>query len=451
VVGPTPGAPTLGLSAAVGRALQSNFGLLGAADAVRRAQIGTSVARAQFLPKLTPSLQGSSTALDSYLGVEASQRLPWSGGSLAAGAELRRLSDSALPLARSSFYRLELTQPLLRGFGPNATFFDLTTRRRLEQGQQRAFELGRQQLAVQVTGAFYAVLQQRALLAVARQSLRRSQSLERASEARLRVGLVSKLDVFRAQLQSAQAEESVVRAQASLETALESFRVLLGLSPTDPIEPEAAELPEILEDPDPEPIESLVSRALQSRLDVQETRDQVSDARRSASLARQNLLPQLDLKLGVTQFGQGPTYGLAWRAGDRAWNLSFTTSYPLERARDVAARAEADLDVTARGRTLRERELGIESEVRAAVREMAQIRKSVELQRQATDVARQQHRLATLRYQRGLASNFDVVEAEGSLVQAKSALVGLLARYQVARVELLRVTGRLDLSREYGP
>ena len=58
-------------------------------------------------------------------------------------------------------------------------------------------------------------------------------------------------------------------------------------------------------------------------------------------------------------------------------------------------------------------------------------------------------RLATLRYQRGLASNFDVVDAEGSLVLARSALVGLLTSYQVARIELMRVTGDLDVDTEF--
>src|SRR5262249_35865768 len=154
---------------------------------------------------------------------------------------------------RSSYLKLELTQPLLRGFGPNASFFELTNRRRQEQGQERVLELTRQQLAVQVTGAFYQAVQQRTLVAVARQSLKRSRNLQEASEARLRVGLVSKLDVFRAQLQAAQAEESMVQAQSALETALERFRILLGLSPTDAVEPEAAALPDSLEEPDPEP------------------------------------------------------------------------------------------------------------------------------------------------------------------------------------------------------
>jgi outer membrane protein TolC len=82
---------------------------------------------------------------------------------------------------------------------------------------------------------------------------------------------------------------------------------------------------------------------------------------------------------------------------------------------------------------------------------LERIRKSVDLQRQAVDIAEQQQRLAMLRYQRGLASNFDVVDAEGSLVQARSALVTLLASHEIARFELLRLTGELDEERDFRP
>jgi len=153
----------------------------------------------------------------------------------------------------------------------------------------------------------------------------------------------------------------------------------------------------------------------------------------------------------VTQFGNGTTYGNAFHAADRQVNVYFSTSYPLERSTEAAQKAAAQLDVTSRERTVRQRQLDVESEVRSAVRELERIRKSIELQKKGVEVAEQQRRLATLRYQRGLASNFDVVDAEGSLVVARSALVGLLTSYQVARVDLLRVTGTLSVERDFAP
>ena len=447
-VGPTPGVPTLSLAEAVETALTANFGLLASADGVQASKVSESSSLADFFPKLTPRYQRSED--DSSLLLDASQRLPWTGGSISASGALRSSPSSSLGPTRASDLRIVLTQPLLRGFGPNATYFALRNSRRSRQAQERTYELARQRLTVQVTSAFYDVIQQRQLLSVAGQSLRRSEDLMRASEARLQVGLVSKLDVYRAELQASQAREAMVRSQANLESAQERFRSLLGLSPIDALEPEAAELPDDTGEP-LEPLQVLMDRALANRLELRETSDQVEDARRTASLARQNLLPQLDLNVGFTKAGFGPTYADAFDAADSRFNVSVSTSYPLERSSDRANQALAQLELDARVRTLRQRRIDVETEVRAAVRELERIRKSVELQRKAVDIARQQRRLATLRYQRGLGSNFDVVDAEGSLVLARSALVGLLTACQVARVELLRATGTLDVEREFAP
>ena len=200
--------------------------------------------------------------------------------------------------------------------GPNTTFFELTNARRALQGQERTLALARQRTAVEVAAAFYSVIAQRQLLEVARQSLERTEALQKSSEARLEVGLASKLDVFRAELQAAQARDAMLRSQSSLATALERFRAQLAIPPGDPVEPEAVALPTT--DDVFEPVEVLVQRALDTRLELAEARDQVSDAERSASLAKQNLLPQLDLNVGVTQLGFGSSFGTAWSAGDNA-------------------------------------------------------------------------------------------------------------------------------------
>ncbi len=446
-VAPTPGAPTVSLAAAVATALDQNFVLLSAADGVAASRMHETVARAQFYPKLVPTYGQS--AYGRAFELDVRQRMPWTGATLSAAAAFRSSIEDAVALPRTSDARLVLTQPLLRGLGPNAAHYEVRNSERNRESQERTFELTRQRVAIQAVTAFYQVVLQRQLLAVARQSLTRSQSLQKASEARLQVGLVSKLDVFRAELQASQAEESMVRAQTSLENALETFRSVLGIAATDPVEPEAVHLPDMAAPEPVEPIEVLVARGQQSRIDLTESRDQVEDARRTASLARQNLLPQLDLNFSMSQLGLGTTFGSAWRAADRRFSVYLSSSYPLERSAQSANRAEAELNLAGRQRNLRQQQLQIELEVRSAARELERLAKSIELQRKAVDIAEQQRQLATLRYQRGLASNFDVVDAEGSLVVARSALVGLLTSHRIARYELLRATGSLDVEREF--
>jgi len=449
VAGPTPGAPTISLSLSIATALERNVGLLGASDSLQAARLRETVSRAQFHPLFTPRYQRASD--NSTLAVDASQRVPWSGGSVSASATFysseTTFTGTLVPY-RSSDLRLIFTQPLLRGFGPTAASFDLTNSRRAREAQERALALARQRLAVDVTSAFFQVVKQRQLLEVARQSLTRSGNLKDASEARMKVGLASKLDVYRAELRASQAQEAMVSSQAGLETALELFRLMLGLDATDPVEPEVVVLPEKA-DLDVEPTPVLVDRALANRLDMQETRDQLKDGERSFALARQNLLPQLDVNLGFARTGFGPTFAESLRSGDQRLNVFLSTSYPLERSADAANKAMAELDLEGRRRALRQKQRDIEAEVRAAIRTLVQIRKSVELQSKAVELAAQEQQLATLRYQRGLASNFDVVEAEGSLVLARTALVGLLTDFEVARVQLLRVLGTLDVEKEF--
>jgi outer membrane protein len=421
---------------------------MSAGDSVAAARAREGAARGQFLPQFTPRYVGGTD--QSAFGAQASQRLPWSGGSVTAAGTLRSLHPDNAPASRASDVAVLVSQPLLRGAGPNATYFDLKNSQRAVQGEERGFELARQRLVVDVTAAFYLVVKQRELVGVAQQGLKRSNDLRVASEARMKVGLASKLDVFRADLQASQTEEALVQAQAGLETALEQFRILLGLDPNDPMEPEAVALPETV-DLDLEPVDVLVAKAVESRLELKEARDQVHDAERSAALARQNLLPQLDLNLGLTQTGLGPTYSDSLRVADTRVSFLLSTSYPVERSSDKAARAVAELEVASRRRAVAQRELDVAGEVRGAARALERIQKSIELQRKGVEFASQQHRLATLRYQRGLASNFDVVDAEGSFLSSRTALVGLLTDYQVARVQLLKAVGTLDVVKESAP
>lgn len=448
VIGPGLGAPTVSLTEAVRIALERNFGILGSADSVLASRYRESAAKAQFYPRITPRYQRN--AGTDLVGLDITQRLPWSGATLTAAGTLTGTPENQNPFPRASDIRLVVTQPLLRGFGPNATFYDLENSRRGRIAQERSFELSKQRLAVQVTAAFFNVIAQRQLVSVSRQSLKRSENLKKASDARLKIGMASKLDVFRTELQASQTEDALLRSEAALVTALEQFRFLLALPPGHPVEPEAVRLEETLPGEE-EPLEILIQRAFDRRLELRETRDQLADAKRSAALARQNLLPQLDLGLGVSRIGFGQTYGEAYHAGDTRFNVFVSSSYPLERSNDKANKAVADLEVDARERLVRQREMEVESEVRSSVRDLERTRKSVELQRQAVEIAAQQRRLATLRYQRGLASNFDVVDAEGSLVLARSTLVSLLTTYNVALLDLKRVVGTLDVDTEFPP
>jgi outer membrane protein len=434
----------LSLPEAVSAALQRNLALLAVRDSLVAAEVRAEAARAAFLPQATPRFGRGET--ETAVGVEVSQRVPWTGATVTASATqfARRGEGLAAPAGPdASTIALTVTQPLLRGAGPTVTRYELDNAERSRAGQQRAFALARQSLVVEVTAAYYAVVKQRLTEAVAEQSLRRSQDLARASAARMEVGLASKLDVLRAELQAAQAETALVAARTAQATALERFRVVLGLDPGAAVEPAASDLP--AESPAPgEAVEALIAIAIERRLDLAEARDRVRDAERGLRVARLDLLPQVDLSLRATRIGAGDGFANSFRRLDSRAEVLVTASYPLERSAAAAARQVAQLGVEGSQRSVLELQRRVESEVRDRLRSLEALARNIELQRRSVEVAEQQHRLASLRYERGLASNFDVVDAESNLVAARTTLVALQSDYQVARVELRRVTGELD-------
>jgi len=198
-----------------------------------------------------------------------------------------------------------VAQPLLRGFGRKTTQFDLTNAKRSLQSSGRNLEIARQRLAVEVVASYYNIVRQQGLVDVAEKSAERSRELLRASEARLKVGLASKLDVFRAELQLSQAEQSLIIREEALELAMDTFKFNLGLNPQAEVYLEMVE-------PDYQPVvldlEAETRLALTRRLEIREERDRIDDARRSLSVSRQNLLPQLDLNLRYQQSGLGQTF-----------------------------------------------------------------------------------------------------------------------------------------------
>jgi outer membrane protein TolC len=439
----------LTLEDAVKLALVNNLNLLSTVDVVQGSQISENLAESRFNFKVTPSYArglGNESVVDQRLGVEVSKLLPFgttvTGGVRSdwAGADLGNVNNTSVLLG--------VTQPLLRGFGKRATEFELDNAKRNLQSAERNLDLARQRLAVDVVASYYNIVRQSGLVEVAEKSLARNKELLRASNARLEVGLASKLDVFRAELQLSQAEDALIFRKEALELALDAFKFNLGLAPGDAVSLEMVE-------PDYQPvsldIDALTALALQNRVEVREETDRISDAQRSLAVSRQNLLPELDFNLRYEERGVADSFYRSFDFRDRAFNVFLSTSYALDRSQENASFALSQIDVGARQRSLRLVQYNVANEVRASGRNLERIGQSLVLQERNIDFAEKQMRLATLRYQRGLASNFDIIDAENNLIQARSNYVSLVSDYYVAQIELKRVTGTLDLEKEFAP
>jgi outer membrane protein TolC len=436
----TPAA--LSLRDAVAEALRASPLLLPAQDAVAGAGIQQRLAESQFGLRLTPDvvLGGEPGGVrQQQAGVTATRRL-LSGTELSASASWIQFGERGAEV-RDGGYSFTITQPLVQAFGPGPRA-GLVNARRAVASAERAVLDTRQLLVVRTAEAYFAIVRQQLLHEAAGYAFERANRLRAASEARARVGLATELDVMRAELLASQAEVAVQGQQASLERARDALKLLLGRPLDEPIQVEAGELADartITAVPD-----DLADAARARRIDLQEARDRATDARRAEEIARWALLPDVQLTASYTRRGLGDRAGALFNEMLGGWRVGLRTGYALDRGSRSAVAATASLSAGAAERAAADLEQAIVLEVREAGRAVARTRQAIAIHQKAVDVAQRQTRLAQLRYERGLADNVDLIDAESSLLNARSALIGAQVDHAMARLALDRATGRLN-------
>ncbi len=443
-------APVISVAQAVSAALVQNDRLVNQRDTIAQSDLAVRLARNVFQPKITPNVLGSFGQTDvnsQTYRLDLSQRFS-TGTEIRAGAGT---ATSQIPglLVRSDgdirFYNadttLTVTQPLLRGFGRNVARRSLTSAELRRQDADRLQTLAEQQVALEVVSAYYRVVAQQTFVDVARHSLDRARKLRDASEAKLDVGLVSQLDVLRAQQLVAQAEIQLFDAESGTEDARDQLAFLMGRDAAA-----AFEVQRDIPRPDQSPVDSdrAVASALQNRLDLQSRTVDREDADHQVSFARNQLLPQVDVNFALTRRETSDTFARSFGVDGFQFATFFTIAMPVDRTAQRIEYQNALIDRDRRQREVTTVERQIVADVRRTVRERDRLLRGLTAAETSVEVARKEVEVAELRYQRGLSNNLDVVAAETSLLMAESRRIQALADSAVAVLRLRAVLGVLN-------
>ena len=438
----------LTLTQAVQEALTRNDRIVDERDTVTQAELGVTLARSAFRPKVIPNVLGSfgqTNVSSQNYRVDLAQRFT-------TGTELRLgvgTTTSQIPGLDGGddirFYNadttLTLTQPLLKGAGRDVARRGLTGAELRRADAERRRTLTEQQVAVDVTGAYYRVVAQQTFVEVARQSLDRARKLRDASEAKLDAGLVSQLDVLRAQQLVSSAEMQWLDAQSAVEDARDDLLFLIGRPAGGDLQL-AAEIPP----PDQQAIDvaHATGIALANRLELQSRVEEVRDADRYLRFARNQLLPQVDLNLALTRRRTTDSFSRSFGLDGFQFATFFTIAMPVDRTAQQVDYQNATIDRERRQREIGRLERQIADEVKRGIRERDRLMRNVAAAEASVEVARREVEVAELRYQRGLSNNLDVVNAESGLLMAQGRRIQAMADAAVARVRLRALLGILD-------
>lgn len=349
---------------------------------------------------------------------------------------------------------IQLTQPLLRGFGRTATERSLMVARVAASQSVELFEQRIAETVLAVEQAYWDLVGARNQLTVAQEALRLAEVLHEQNEVRVDVGTLAPLELIQSEAGIANREEDIILAEASIEDAADRLRQLLNLERGElwrtPIVPAT--------DPETEGIEIDVEEAISSAL---EERPELAaqlyridsleiDERFFRNLAR----PQVDLVLGYSLEGQSGVGGdLQGGFGDAfqdiydttfdGWQAQLQIAYPIQNREGRAQATRAELAVEQGLAELEQLEQQISTEVRAAARQVETAAKQIESARVSRRLEERNLEAERKRYENGMSSSFRVLQIQEDLTQARSREVNAVASYRRALAEFYRSIGML--------
>lgn len=273
--------------------------------------------------------------------------------------------------------------------------------------------------------------------AVVRDTVAAHQATLQVSEQRFALGAIAELELARLRADVAAAEADALaldRRRAEVEHAL---AVLAGETASTfqiPLEPAASPLPVPLIPP------GIPSTVLARRPDVAAAQRSLLAAQSRLGVAQSAWFPSLSLTTAQGYASTHLTELLATAA--RAWSVGALLSLPLldgGRRQSVVAGARADLDAVVVA--MREQLLAALREVEDQLAALRLLDEQARAQSQAVTASHRATALAHSRYDSGLASQLEVLDAQRSELRYRRQALQLRALQYQATVGLIRALG----------
>ena len=395
-----------------------------------------------------------------------SQSVPWGGGNFSVSFNNSRTDSSNAFATRNPSYdsnfQASYTQPLLRNFRIDSTRTSLQT----TEISQEVSELNLQgtiaTTVASVRNAYWDLLYTIRAVQVAEQSLALASKLVNDNRQRVEIGTMAPIDVVQAQAEEATRRQTLVQTQAARRTAELVLKRLIVNGTTDELWPATinpVDVPTIVEES--VDLQAAVGNALQNRVDLKRAHKQLDSNALSLFNLKNQTLPALDLTasyslrgLGGTQFQRSGLGGQVttiipggylqslqniMNFDAPTWNVALNMSFPLGTSSADASLARARLQERQTEAQIKSLELQVATEVTNIVLTLRSNRERVEASTAARELAQQRLDAAQSKFEVGLATNFEVVQAQRDLADAQNTALRALLDYTKSLVDLERV------------
>jgi outer membrane protein TolC len=311
--------------------------------------------------------------------------------------------------------------------------------------QSRTFERFRRSYLVDIATDYFSLLQTRASIANQLRQLQSLRQFSTATQARVDAGRLQAFQTAITQNQVASAEVSLSELVEQYVLALDRFKVRLGLAIDTPLDI-ASELP-VLREPDADP-DAAAKLALLYRLDVQNSADQLLDSRRAVDVAKDGLLPDLNVtgEVGVPTDPNNNSAGLNLSGDSTRYRIGATLSAPLDREQERLNVRSAQIRYERAQRNHSRLQDETVLSARRSARAVDRARFQLRIAEQQVDINRR--RLRAQKLNEAEVQPQEIVDTENDLLRAENARDAAQTALRTAILQYLLETDQLRVARD---
>ena len=290
-----------------------------------------------------------------------------------------------------------------------------------------------QAVKLSATNGYYAVLQAIDTVKLSKDSVERLSAHLQNVQAQYDVGVVAKVDVLRSQVELADAEQTLIKAQNAYDLAVADLNNIIGLPHgTDLKVTESLQYNKY-----DNPMENCINFALANRPELFQAEAGIEAAKAAVKVAKSGYMPQ------VAASASNDWSSTSWPGDDNQnWGVGVSVSMNVFDSGVTAAKVNAsEASLYKAEETYRQTKDSVQLDVRNNYLSLREAEKRIATSKVAVDSAEEDYRISQLRYQAGVGTNIDVMDAQVALTQAKNNYVQALYNYNTSSAALAKSMG----------
>lgn len=431
----------LDLPTAINIAISNNRTLANALDTVQRSQLNLDLSMSTFDLKIIPSadvgfIGGGTAGLGGAIGgsIEICKKFTYG----------TRVSFRPYATRDAHHYhsglQAKIIQPLLKGFGKEYTLAPVYAAQFSYRSSFRAAYISGVDMIIRLINSMYTVIRMESLLELDVEAINRLKRFYNAIKVKERIGMADSLDVYRTETEISSHEDNINNSREQLLDAKDRVREILAIPLSREI---VIQLP-IDYSPFEIDINEAVDSALLNRIEIEQANDRWEESRRLSRLAKTNLLPDLDIALDFSNIGRDEIFTRTFtNERDSRWGVGFITSTDWDRTAQQVAFQQSLFGIVNAERGLNQTQDNIILEVKRTIRSLHRAGQKISLQLTQIHQSEGGLKLAKLKFDRGLANNFDVIQAEKTLRNSLAAYQSALIEHKIGEYRFLAAVGLL--------